>query len=121
MVDWNSRITYDVQPLTAPAHAPDDVIAAVAQIVAGMGRAGQLQCAQVQLREPLARNEAAEQIAHHGGMRVQQLIAAVMAWVAMVGFRCFRLGHEARLFGRCGLAGAWHATRVGYVTTNGAP
>ena len=83
----------DVEPVLAPTHAPDDVVGAVAQVVADIAAAGAFECTEIELLYPSAGHEAVQQVPDHGGVREQELVAAVVRWLALTGVRCVVWAH----------------------------
>src|SRR5690606_17279641 len=68
----------DVDPSRSPSSAPDDIVAALAQVVADITAGDSLERTVVELLEPRLLDEALEQIAHHLRMGEQQLVTMIV-------------------------------------------
>src|SRR5690606_4710862 len=68
----------DVDPSRSPSNAPDDIVAALAQVVADITAGDSLERTVVELLEPRLLDEALEQIAHHPRMGEQQLVTMIV-------------------------------------------
>ena len=68
----------DVKPVRAPAHAPDEIVLTVVQIIADVALADAFQGRKVNFLHPGFLDKPPEQVFHHTGMREQELVAVVV-------------------------------------------
>ncbi len=68
----------EVEPVTPPAHTPDEIVAPAAQVVTDLTVAHPFEGGEVHVVHPRLVDKAPQQVFYHTGMREQEFVAGIV-------------------------------------------